>query len=441
MEKIPRKLGIIALTALVTGNMIGSGIFLLPSNLSHIGSISIVSWLITGAGALLLAFIFANFSMLSPKVGGPYAYVTAELGTFLGFQTAYCYWIAAWVGNAAIAIAFAGYLSVFFPILTHPWPACFCALTLLWLLTFLNITSIQGIGFFQIVTTFLKLLPILFIGTIGWAYIHPVYFTETINVTFPHQSNFSAINYAVALTFWSFIGLESATLPADSVNNPKRNIPLATLLGTGIAAIAYILSSSAVMGIVPLKQLQESSAPFALAAQIIAGPFGAYIIALGAVISCAGCLSGWILMQGQIAMAASNDGVFPKRFSKLNKAGIPVFAVVATSVLISILLLMTVSKSLVDQFELIILLAVFAVLVPYFYTILAYWVKQRNTIFTKKTAIKFIITLLAAGYVIWAFIGSGQKIIAYGTILLLSSVVFYIPVIIRSKRNVDKFKG
>ncbi len=440
MEKTPHKLGIIALTALVTGNMIGSGIFLLPADLAHIGSISIVSWLITGSGALLLAFVFANFSMLLPKVGGPYAYVTAELGRFLGFQTAYCYWIAAWVGNAAIAIALAGYLSVFFSVLTHPWPACFCALGFLWLLTLLNITSMKGIGVFQIVTTFLKLLPILFIGTVGWAYIHPAYFTEAINVTVPHQSNFSAINYAVALTFWSFIGLESATLPVDSVSNPKRNIPLATLLGTGIAAVVYILSSSAVLGIVPLEQLQQSSAPFALAANIVAGRIGGYVIALGAIISCVGCLSGWILMQGQIAMAAANDGVFPRRFSKRNKAGIPVFAVVITSLLISILLLTTVSKSLVEQFEFIILIAVFAVLIPYFYTVLAYWIKQRNAPFTRKIAIKLVVALLAGIYVVWAIIGSGQKIIAYGTVLLLGSVFFYIPILIRSKRDVDQLK-
>jgi len=437
MEKTSHKLGVVALTALVTGNMIGSGIFLLPANLAQIGSISIVSWLITGVGALLLALIFANFSMLSPKVGGPYAYVTEELGEFLGFQTAYCYWIAAWVGNAAIAIALAGYLSVFFPILSHPWPACCCALFFLWALTLLNIISIKGVGFFQIITTFLKLLPILFVGTIGWAYLHPAYFTEAINVTQPHQSNLSAINYAVALTFWSFIGLESATLPAESIHNPARTIPLATLLGTGITAVVYILSSSVIMGIVPLAQLQKSNAPFALAAQIIAGPIGFYIIALGAVISCVGCLSGWILMQGQIAMAAAKDGVFPALFAKQNKEGIPIFAVITTSILISALLLMTVSASLAEQFELIILIAVFATLVPYFYTTFAYWVKIRKEKFTVTAFIKLILILLAGIYVLWAFIGSGQKIIAHGTMLLLSSVLFYIPVLIRRKSSVD----
>jgi basic amino acid/polyamine antiporter, APA family len=438
MNKAPHKLGLFALIALVTGNMIGSGIFLLPASLAQVGSISLVAWLITGAGALLLAFIFANFSMLIPKVGGPYAYVRSGLGTFLGFQTAYCYWIAAWVGNAAIAIALVSYLSIFFPLLAQPWPACLSAIVLLWLLTLLNISSVKGVGVFQIATTLLKLLPIIFIALIGWFYIHPENFTQAINVTEPHRSNFSAINYAAALTFWSFIGLESATVPAGSVHNPRKTIPLATLLGTSIAAVVYIASSAAIMGIVPIEQLQASNAPFALAAEIMVGPIGKYIIALGAIISCLGCLNGWVLLQGQIAMAAADDGVFPARFSKRNKAGIPAFAVITTSVLISILLLMTVSKTLMEQFELIILIAVFATLVPYFYTVLAYWVKQRESTATRKNIAKLLVALLAGTYVIWALLGSGQKVIAYGAMLLLSSVFMYVPILVkRGKAYVD----
>lgn len=425
------KLGVFALTALVTGNMIGSGIFLLPASLAQIGSISLISWLLTGCGALLLAFIFANFSVISPKVGGPYAYVSAELGEFLGFQTAYCYWITAWVGNAAIALAGVAYLSVFIPVLAEPWPGCLTTIALLWTLTLLNITNMSYVGFFQLWTTILKLIPILFVGIIGWHYIHPAYFTDAVNVTQPQQSHLSAINQAAALTFWSFIGLESATVPAGSVKNPQRTIPLATLLGTGIAAVAYILSSAAIIGIIPLADLQSSEAPFALAAKMMVGPWGERIVAIGAIISCVGCLNGWILLQGQIAKAAADDHVFPARFSRCNKAGIPVFAVVMTSCLITVLLLLTVSNSLTQQFEYIILIAVFAALVPYFYTTMAFWIRQRRERLTLVTTIKLLATLLASIYVIWAIIGSGQEVIAYGTVLLLSSALLYVPVIVK----------
>lgn len=420
------KLGLWMLITLVTGNMIGSGIFLLPSSLAGIGSISLYSWLFTAAGALSLAFVFSRLSSQYPKTGGPYAYAYLGLGKFIGFQTAYAYWVGIWVGNAAIVIAFVGYLRVFWPALVDPLGSSLVAIAVVWFLTFVNIMGVRQVGFLQIVTTVLKLIPILLIATIGWHYVNPTYYTMDYNVTSPPQSSFSAISMGAALTFWAFVGLESATVPAESVLNPKRNIPLATIIGVSIAATTYISSSLAIMGILPTSILQQSTSPFADAAQIIFGPWGRSLIAIGAMVSCFGCLNGWILLQGQIPMAAAKDKLFPTVFSQCNSRGIPAKGLIITSTFITALLLLTASKHLVKQFEITILLATLAILIPYFYSAIVEVVllkkEGRHSI---KAYLRLLVAVFAAVFSFWAMASSGENNIYYGALLLLSSVPLY----------------
>ncbi len=423
-NKKPKKLGLWMLTSLVAGNMIGSGIFLLPSNLASIGSISLISWALTSIGAFFLAIVFSKMSLLIPKTGGPYAYAQAGFGDFIGFQTAYNYWIAIWVGNAAIVIAMIGYLAVFWPVLHQPITACIMAIIVIWILTVVNILGVRSAGFMALITTILKLIPILLIGILGWWYFHPEYLTASFNVS--HQSNFSAVSYAATLTLWAFIGVESATVPAGDVENPRRNIPLATLLGTVIAAIAYIASSAAIMGMIPAHELAISTSPFAAAANIIFGKWGEWIIAAGAVISCFGCLSGWVLLQGQVPMAAADDKLFPQIFAKRNKAGVPAWGLIITAILISAFLLFTISPDLVKQFELIILIAALTSLIPYLYTAIAaiITINRQHTI-SKKDIGQIIVAMGAGAYSFWAIFGAGKDIIFYGSILVFFSIPLY----------------
>ncbi|MBN1684391.1 MAG: amino acid permease [Gammaproteobacteria bacterium] len=423
MAKTQNKLGLCMLTTLVAGNMIGSGIFMLPANLATVGSISLISWGITTVGAFLLAIVFSKMSALLPRTGGPYAYAEAGFGRFIGFQTAYNYWVAILIGNAAVVISMIGYLSIFWPALKHPAISASVSIAILWLVTFINIIGVRSIGIFQLLTTILKFIPLILIGVLGWFYFHPHYLVESFNVT--SRSNFSAISYAATLTFWAFIGLESATVPAGYVENPKRNIPLATLIGTVIAAIIYIGSSAAIMGMIPASILAKSSSPFAAAAHIIFGNWGEWFIAIGTIISCLGTLNGWILLQGQVPMAAADDNLFPKIFSKRNKAGIPAIGLMITTLLASVLLLLTSRADLVQQFQIIILIATLASLIPYLYTSMA------QVILLKKNKIKehikayTIIAILACIYALWAIFGSGKDIIYYGSILIFTSIPLY----------------
>lgn len=419
-----KKLNVVMLTTLVTGNMIGSGMFLLPSSLASIGSISLYSWIITAIGSILLAMVFAKLGHMMPKTGGPYAYAREGFGSFIGFQTAYNYWIALWVGNAAIAVAMIGYLRVFFPLLATAHHTAYAAIVVVWLLTIVNMVGLRRAGFLQVVSTVCKLIPILLIAFLGWRYFHPEYLHQSFNVS--GKSDFMALSNGAVLTLWAFIGLESATVPADSVENPKRNIPIATIVGTLLAAVAYIASSAAIMGMIPAEQLATSTSPFADAAHIIFGGWGRDLIALGAAISCFGALNGWTLLQGQVAMAAAEQDQFPRIMAKRNRYGAPGVALFITAILVTILLLMSMDSSLIHQFNLIILMATLASLLPYFFTAMSEIILLKEHGHWSPAASKHvIIAILAAVYSCWAILASGQEIIFYGMILLLSSIPLY----------------
>jgi basic amino acid/polyamine antiporter, APA family len=422
----PNTLGLCMLTALVTGNMIGSGVFLLPAALASYGSIGIVSWIFTSFGALSLALVFGKLSTVIQKTGGPYAYCHEAFGDFIGFLIAYSYWIALCVGNAAIVVAFVGYLTVFFPILgKHPMLVFLaCAITV-WTLTLVNIFGIKHAGRLQLITTILKLIPLILIATVGLFYMHPAYLS---NFNVSGKGNFSAFTSAATLTLWSFIGVESATVPAENARNPGRDILLATIFGTLLASVVYIFSTLAIMGIMPTHQLVHSAAPYADAAKIIFGPWGAAMIALGALISCFGTLNGWTLLQGQIPFAAARDHLFPRVFAKQSRFGTPIFALATSSLLITILLLLTLNASLVKQFTFIILLATLSSLIPYFFTVmseLVLLVTRRDAFHFKWPILSIFLSIVAGIYAFWMIMGAGEQVVFYGMLLFLSGMPVY----------------
>jgi basic amino acid/polyamine antiporter, APA family len=420
-----KKLGIFSLTSLVTGNMIGSGIFLLPSAMARLGSMTLLSWVFTALGSLFLAFVFARLSTMIPKTGGPYAYAHAGLGNAIGFQTAFCYWVNAWIGNSAIVLAAVGYLTVFFPGAADPKIGCLIAIGLVWLFTWINIRGVHTAGIVQLVSTIMKLIPLLLIIGFGWFYFHVEYITDSLNVAVPPISGFDVITQGATLALWGFTGLESASVPADSVENPTRTIPIATILGTLIASACYILGSTVIMGMIPNEVLQNSSSPFATAAQMIFGDWGKWLIALGAVISMLGCLNGWILVQGQIPMAAADDHLFLKVFARRNKHGVPAYGLIISSILITILLLLTISPDLVKQYKLILLTATFTALISYLYTPVAEIVLLRGGgfPFSKRSICVAVVAVL---YSFWAIIGTGTEVLSIGVLLVLASIPLYI---------------
>lgn len=418
-------------TSLVIGNMIGSGIFLLPSALAQYRGYGIASWLITATGALVLAVTFARLARRIPKVGGPYAYAREGFGEFAGFFMAWGYWISVLATNAAVATALVSYSTLFWPALGRtPSLAALVALGTIWMLTALNAGGVRNGGIVQLVTVILKIVPLLMIGTVGLFYIQPQGFAFEPPTG---QTPLTSLSAAVALTLWAFLGFESASIPADNVVQPERTIPRATVIGTIITAVVYIASTVAVMGIVPTDTLSASNAPFADAGRMIWGSWAGYLMGIGAIISCFGTLNGWILMQGQIPMAMAQDGLFPAFFAKTRQDGTPAVAIVVSSVFVTVLLLFSFTGTLVELFTKTILLATLTAVVPYVFsamTELRFVLSQRGeegSTATKTRAFGALsIPIAAFVYSMWAVIGAGQETVYLGFILLLAGLPIYV---------------
>jgi APA family basic amino acid/polyamine antiporter len=431
-RRLKRSMGLWMATALVVGNMIGSGVFLLPASLAGAGGpISLLGWVLTGAGAILLALVFANLARAFPREGGPYAYARRAFGDFIGFQTAWGYWIAAWAGNAAIATAFVAYATVFWGKLgTSNLAAAVTGLAIIWLLTAINILGARESGVVQVITTVLKFVPLLAIGVIGLFSVKGGNFTPFAPDDHTLWDQFGAISLAGTFTLWAFIGLESATIPAEEVKDPERTLPRATIIGTVATTALYILATVAIFGIIPMNELANSNAPFADAAGQIFGGSWNKVIAAIAVISTFGALNGWILLQGRVPLAAARDGLFPARFANVHGTRrTPVFGLVVSSLLLSALMLMNYNSSLVDQFNQVILLATLTTLVPYAFSAAAQlqMLFQDRALFNPRHLVRdAVIAALAFGYSFWMIWGAGEEIIAKGFLLLTAGIPVYV---------------
>jgi basic amino acid/polyamine antiporter, APA family len=325
-------------TSLVVGSIVGVGIFNLPASLAPYGPITLVSMGLTTIGALALAMLFASLSRRMPADGGPYAYARAAFGNKLGFANAWSYWITAWAGNAAIAVGWVLYVEVFINTgQTKVW-SILLVLAGLWIPALINLSGIKNIGLFQVATTIAKFAGLAFISIVGLFYIKSANF-HPWNVS--GDSAISAVGAGMAIALFSYLGLETAAVAAKNVRDPDRNIPRATMLGTFATAVVYVLSLTAVFGIVSNQVLQDSTAPFSTAVNLMfGGTFWGYVMALVVITSGIGALNGWTLVAAEVPRAAAHDGVFPERFERLNRRGSPAFGVIASTALASIAMIL-----------------------------------------------------------------------------------------------------
>ncbi len=426
--EISSKIGVVRATSLVAGNMIGSGVFLLPATLALYGGISLLGWIFSALGALVLAKVFSNLSILMPSVGGPYAYSRKGLGDFAGFLVAWGYWVSLWIGNAAITVAFISYLTVFIPELaTNNLLAIVAGIISIWFFTWINTRGVKEASTIQLVLTILKITPLALIALFGIFFIN---WDNFFPFNISGESHFSAITATATLTLWAFLGLESATIPADNIINPTKNIPRATLFGTLITTLVYVLGSMTIIGMIPSQELQVSNAPFADAAAILWGESARYWMAGVACLAVFGVLNGWILLQGQIPLAISRDKLFPAIFARENKKGAPVWGIVISSVLITIVMMMNYTKGLVNTFKFLILIGTITVLIPYLFSAVAYSIMVIEKKFAHKNqgsiAGKLILAFLAFSFSIWAIAGSGEKSVFWGFLLLLAGLPVYV---------------
>jgi arginine:agmatine antiporter len=360
-----RRIGLFSATMLVAGNMIGAGIFMMPTVMASVGGIAALGWLVTVPGAFIMGYLFARLGEVRPVAGGPYVYAREGLGSFAGFQCNLLYWFSNVVANIAIATSITGYLTVFIPALRNPYLGACSTMAMIWLSALLNMVGPRLVTRFETLTTLLGVGPIALVGILGWLFFKPEVFFSGWNPAGVGEVH--AISSAASIMFWAFMGVESASVAAGVVENPERNVARATMLGVLIAAVVYVLSTTAIMGIIPNGELRHSTAPFADATIRAIGPVGGFIITICAILKASGCLGGWTLINAETALAAARGGLFPTGFAKTDSRGVPVQGLVIVSILMSIILFATLSPSVGEGFLVLTDISVLLVLTPYIF--------------------------------------------------------------------------
>lgn len=424
-------LGLAACTALVVGNMVGSGFFLAPAALAPYGMVGLIGWGVMAIGAICLGLVFARLARIVPATGGPYAYTRIGFGNFAGFVIAWGYWISIWVSLPAIALGFVGYLAVLLPQLAgHKLLGLGLALGAMWLVTAINLRGVHGAGVFAIVTTYSKLAPFIAIAFIGLAWVD----WERLTPINPSEHSFAAaLTLTAPLTMFAFLGLESATVPAGDVKDPKRTIPLATVLGVAIAATVYLLGTLVVMGVLPREALARSAAPFADAATVMWGSWAGIVVAVAVIVSSIGALNGWTLMLAQVPMAAARDKVLPGFFAHLSRRGVPATGLIFSMTLSSALLIVqaTGAGALIALYEFLVALATDAAMLPYVFCCLVeaiLYLSRRPESRALRIGPYMPIAIVAFVFSLWTIYGAGPAPGMWGLLLILVGLPFYVRV-------------
>ena len=413
-----RQLGFWMCLALVVGNMIGSGIFLLPANLAPLGANAIWGWVITIGGAMCLAGVFAALAKTIPEATGPYDYVAKALGAPPAFLVMWSYWISVWVTNSAIAIAAVSYLSTLAPgFFSAPGVPALTAIAFVALFTAVACTGARTSGKVQITTSILKIMPLVAAMVLALIVFggggEPAEFA-------PAPVNTVNISQAAALTLWALLGFECAAVPAGRVKDPARTIPRATLIGTLAVGLIYLAASTSVFLLLSSEVAAKSPAPFADLVGSYWGPAAGTLVVFFAAISCLGALNGWVLLQGEVPLSLARRGVFPQWFGKVNGRGMPVRAQVLGSSLSALLVVANYTKGLTELFAFMALLATVATLVLYLIAAISalrlMWTGQMQR------GIMVAVTLVGAIYAVWTFYGAGRDANLWGLLLLMTAI-------------------
>jgi APA family basic amino acid/polyamine antiporter len=418
-----KKIGFWRGWSIAVGCAIGSGVFMMPTLLAPYGMLGMAGWLVAGGGTLLVALSLSRLVRRIPKIGGPYAYVHEGLGHFAGFLIAWTYWIACIAAVSGIAIAFVGYLGVFIPEITNSRILSLVfALGLIWSIFALNIRSLEDSSKFQVVSTILKILPLLFMIVLGFAHMQPDNLPD-YNPTDLHPAALLAT--VTTLVMWSFVGIETASVPAHNMTEPEKTIPKVLVAAVLTILTIYLLVSFAIALVVPADELMVSTAPFALAATKIMGPVGAALITFGALISTLGSLNANALTAGNVALAAAKDNLLPDRFAILSKNGTPGFAFIISGLFVSVLLFLNYTKGLVAAFTFMAMLSTLSTLMAYAFCAVAefYFLKNDRPGPERSKAIGLAIAaFLYAFFAIW---GAGTEIVFYSFMLILIGMPIY----------------
>lgn len=370
--KASNKLGLLPLVALVVGSMIGGGVFSLPQNMAKGASPGavIIGWAITGFGMLALAFVYQGLSTRKPKLdAGPYAYARAGFGDFVGFNSAWGYWLSAWIGNVSYAVLIFGALSYFIPAFGaegNTWQAIAGASVFLWLVHGLILMGVRQAAVVNVVTTIAKLAPIIIFIIAAFA----VFNLSTFNLDLwgagaPAMGDvMTQVKSTMLVTLWVFIGIEGASVVSGRAAN-RADIGKATIIGFVTALVVYLLVSLLSFGVMSQPELAAlpGAASMADVLEKAVGPWGSILVRIGLVISVAGAFLSWTLFAAEIPYRAAKEGVIPAAFATENRNGSPSGALWITNISVQIFLLVTFYAN--STYLSLFFIASTAILVPY----------------------------------------------------------------------------
>ena len=416
------KLGFWSVFSIVTGSQIGSGVFMLPGSLAPYGVWGLFGYLVAGGGALALCYVFASLCARLPYTGGPHVYVQHAFGKTAGFFSGWTYWLISWISTTAVVVTSIGCLSPFF-VNYSPVFYLLLEIILLIIITLINLKGVHIAGSTEFFLTLLKFVLLIILPVVALFYFNKqnLVVNKTIELS---QSNFNILSKVTFLTLWGFIGLESATTPADAVYNPSVTIPKAVILGTLSVALLYVLNFIGVMGAVPAQILIDSKAPYVDVAQYIFGGNWHFLIAVVISIVCIGTLNAWVLTSGQIALGLSQDGLMPKIFSKKNKYNAPVVALIISNIAIVPLLIFIASKSFAEQILIIIDLSITAFLFVYLICCLSFF---KLLLKEKKHKISnYFICGVALMFCLWVIYATPGNILLLSCLFVVSGIPMYL---------------
>lgn len=424
------KIGFWAVFGIVTGSQIGSGIFTLPACLAPYGIFGLLGCVLSSFGAIALCIVFAELCAKLPKTGGPHAYVNYAFGSRLSFFTGWTYWVISWVSTTIVVITSISYLSpiliklfgeyIFF-IKNHQLIYLCLELCLLFIIASLNLKGIKFSGNFEFILTILKFIPLVVLPLVAIKYFNRQNFV--IDPSFKNLSTVNILAKVTLVSLWGFIGLETATTPADSVINPSITIPRAIVIGTSSVALLYLLNFIGVMGLIPNEQLVNSNAPYADVAQYIFGGNWHLLISILASIVCIGTLNAWILTSSQIALGLGIDGFMPKIFTKKNKCNAPIYGIIISCLGIVPLLILTANNNLYQQVVNIIDISVIAFIFVYGLSVLSFIkiLYQENN----KSVVKYLIAIFALLFCGWIITETPKNTLLLSSLFTLSGIPLY----------------
>lgn len=406
------KLGIWMAIALVMGNMIGSGVFLLPQGLAPFGWNAIAGWVITIAGALCLAHVLARLSASHERAIGPAELVEHSFGPLAGFLIGFSFWVSVWTGCVTIAVGAVSYMASFWPLLgAHP---SLAALGVIWLMTGINLLGVRSAGSFQVVTTVLKLTPLVVVAIV----IGLVLSQQGMTALAPYPAeglSLPSVNAAAAMTLWAMVGFEAACAASHKIDNPQRNVARATFYGALFTGIIYLIVCSGITLMLPADKVALSNAPFELFVSTFWSPGPASLVALFAAISAIGAVNGWTLVQGEVPLEMARRRMMPAWFGKTRDNGVPVNGLLAATVLGSILIFANSSQTMGGLFTFMALLTTSVTLWLY--------LACACVALKQKIAVPFAVAGLLFG--VWSLWGAGPVASGLSVLLMVSGLPLY----------------